>query len=61
MEYSLIRESIIAREQRRDLLHQLEQDRLTRLARAGRKVDVKARRRPRGGLRFWTVWRKAAT
>ena len=46
-------EPMIFREKRRDLLHQAEQDRLIRLARAGRETKTKAGRRAWGRLQCW--------
>ena len=61
MHSSMTIESIIAREKRRDLLRQAEQDRLIHLAKAGRESGVKAGRRARGRLRIRMMWRKAVT
>ena len=51
----------IAREKRRDLLCQVEQDRLIHLAKAGCESSVKAGRRAQGGLKIWMMWRKTVT
>lgn len=59
MHYSVIRESIVAQERHRDLLRQVEQERLVRLAKAGRDSGAKTGRRPRVGSRVRMMWRKA--
>jgi len=59
MQYSLIRESIIAQERHRDLLRQVEQERLVQLAKAGRESGAKTGRRPRVGPRVRMMWRRA--
>ena len=46
-------EMIIAREKQRDLLRQAEQERLIRLARAGRETRVRAGRRAWDRLTCW--------
>ena len=52
-------ELIVARERRRDLLHQVEQYRLGRLVKAGHAPHARVHRQARGGLRIWMVRRKA--
>ena len=48
-------EWIIARDRRRNLRRQVEQERLVRLARAGRESSGRAGRRARG-LKVRTLW-----
>jgi hypothetical protein len=59
MQYGAIRESVIAQEHRRDLLRQVGQDRLIRLAKAGRAPGAKAGRPARVGVRVRMMWRRA--
>lgn len=59
MEYSTIRASIIARERRRDLLHQVEQERLVQLAKADRASGVKAGPLAGTGKKVRMTWRRA--
>ena len=54
-------ELIVARERRRDLLRQVEQYRLGRLAKAGHAPHAKVDRQVREGLRIWMARRKAVT
>ena len=51
-------ELIVARERRRDLLRQVEQYRLGRLAKAEHAPHAKVDRRAQGGLKIWMVRRK---
>jgi hypothetical protein len=52
-------ELIVARERRRDLLRQVEQHRLGRLAKAGHAPHARVDRQARRGLRIWMAQRKA--
>ena len=54
-------EWMIAREKRRDLLRQAEQDRLVRLAEKGRKSRCRASRQARSRLSIRMMRRKAVT
>ena len=53
-------ELIVARERRRDLLRQVEQYRLGRLAKAGHASGAKVDRQAQRGSRIWMMVRRKA-